>query len=131
AGALVGTTLQVRTIQEVDQAHFTHGTVDCIDLGLIPADLPFGVLSARCGDAAYRYIERTVTLATQGKIDAICTAPLNKEALHAGGHRYPGHTEILAELTNTPEVSMMLTARSLRVIHVTTHIGLLDAVARI
>jgi len=67
----------------------------------------------------------------EGRVDAICTAPLNKEALHAGGHKYPGHTELLAHLTGTPEVSMMLSAPSLRVIHVTTHIGLIDAIARI
>ena len=65
------------------------------------------------------------------KLRAICTAPLNKEALHAGGHIYPGHTELLAALTGTPEVSMMLTAPNLRVIHVTTHMGLLDAIDRI
>jgi len=64
-------------------------------------------------------------------VDAICTAPLNKEALHAGGHFYPGHTEILAALTGTPEVSMMLMTPKLRVIHVTTHIGLIDAIAKI
>ena len=66
-----------------------------------------------------------------GRVQAICTAPLNKEALHAAGHRYPGHTELLATLTDTPEVSMMLSAPKLRVVHVTTHVGLLDAVARI
>jgi 4-hydroxythreonine-4-phosphate dehydrogenase len=64
-------------------------------------------------------------------VDAICTAPLNKEALHAGGHDFPGHTELLAHLTGTPEVSMMLTAPGLRVIHCTTHVGLIDAIARI
>jgi len=51
--------------------------------------------------------------------------------LHAAGHKYPGHTELLAALTRTPEVSMMLVAPRLRVIHVTTHIGLLDAIERI
>jgi 4-hydroxythreonine-4-phosphate dehydrogenase len=56
---------------------------------------------------------------------------LNKEALHAGGHIFPGHTEMLAHLTGIPEVSMMLVAPRLRVIHVTTHIGLIDAIARI
>jgi 4-hydroxythreonine-4-phosphate dehydrogenase len=64
-------------------------------------------------------------------VHAICTAPLNKEALHAGGHVFPGHTEILAHLTGTPEVSMMLMTPKLRVIHVTTHIGLIDAIATI
>ena len=98
---------------------------------LIPDDLPFGQLSAVAGDAAYRYIERAVALAMAGSVDAICTAPLNKEALRAGGHDFPGHTELLAHLTGTPEVSMMLSAPGLRVIHCTTHIGLIDAIARI
>jgi 4-hydroxythreonine-4-phosphate dehydrogenase len=83
------------------------------------------------GDAAYQYIKKAVELAVAGKVGAICTAPLNKEALHAGGHIYPGHTELLADLCGVPEVSMMLTAPNLRVIHVTVHIGLLDAIARI
>ena len=112
-------------------AAFACGTIDCIDVGLIPEDLPFGQLSARAGEAAFRYVERAVALAAAGEVDAICTAPLNKEALHAAGHRYPGHTELLAALTGTPEVSMMLTAPGLRVIHCTTHIGLIDAIARI
>jgi 4-hydroxythreonine-4-phosphate dehydrogenase len=64
-------------------------------------------------------------------VQAICTAPLNKEALHAGGHVFPGHTELLAALTDTPEVSMMLSTPKVKVIHVTTHIGLIDAVERI
>jgi 4-hydroxythreonine-4-phosphate dehydrogenase len=63
--------------------------------------------------------------------DAICTAPLNKEALHMAGHIFPGHTEMLAHLTGTKEVSMLLVAPKLRVIHVTTHIGLIDAIAAI
>ena len=131
AGALVGSTLAVRGIAAPQEARFAHGTVECIDLGLIPQDLAFGRLSAVAGDAAFRYIERAVQLARAGALDAICTAPLNKEAMHAGGHKYPGHTELLAELTGTPEVSMLLMAPRLRVIHVTTHIGLLDAVAKI
>src|SRR5699024_1730485 len=60
-------------------------------------------------------------------IDAICTATLNKEALHKGGHMYPGHTEILAELTGTKDFSMMLSSPKLKVIHVTTHVGIIDA----
>jgi 4-hydroxythreonine-4-phosphate dehydrogenase len=131
AASLVGSTLQVRVVDGPAGAAFGFGCVDCVDFALIPPGLPFGRLSSLCGHAAYCYIERAVRLAQAGEIDAICTAPLNKEALHAGGHRYPGHTEMLADLTGTPEVSMMLVAPGLRVIHVTTHIGLIDAVARI
>ena len=107
------------------------GAIACIDLGGIDADLPFGELSAQAGDGAYRAIERAVALAQAGEVDAICTAPLNKEALHLAGHRYPGHTELLAELTGVADYAMMLTTPKLRVIHVTTHVGLIDAVAAI
>ena len=131
AGALVGSTLTVRSISDNAEARYAFGTVDCIDLKLIPADLPWGRLSPVAGDAAFQYIKVATELAVAGKVGAICTAPLNKEALHAGGHKYPGHTEILAALTHTPEVSMMLTAPNLRVIHVTTHIGLMDAIRKI
>jgi 4-hydroxythreonine-4-phosphate dehydrogenase len=131
AGVMVGAALPVRIVDSPVQAEFKHGVVDCIDLGLIPAELPFGILSAVAGDGAYRYIAKAVELAQAEQVDAICTAPLNKEALHAAGHKFPGHTEMLAHLTSTPEVSMMLTAPGLRVIHVTTHIGLLDAISRI
>ncbi len=131
AGRITGSTLQVRRIRTPAEARYVHGTVDCIDLDLVPADLPFGQLSGIAGHAAFEYVVRAVALANTGALAAICTAPLNKEALHAAGHGYPGHTELLAELTGTPEVSMLLMAPRLRVIHVTTHVGLIDAVARI
>jgi len=133
AGRIVGSLLLVRVIHpaEIETAIFENDTVNCIDLGLIPPDLPWGRLSAIAGAAAFRYVEAATKLAMAGRIDAICTAPLNKEALHAGGYLYPGHTEMLAALTGVDEVSMMLTAPNLRVIHVTTHIGLIDAIARI
>jgi len=131
AGAIARLPLAVRAVAGPEQARFEHGTVDCVDLALVPEDLPFGELSPVAGEAAYRFIERAVALVKENRIDAICTAPLNKEALNAAGHRYPGHTELLADLTGTKEVSLMLLAPNLRVIHVTTHIGLLDAVERI
>ncbi|HKT64140.1 4-hydroxythreonine-4-phosphate dehydrogenase PdxA [Burkholderia sp. 22313] len=131
AGRRAGVDLEVRTVSRPADGAFRLGVVDCIDLALIPADLPYGKLSAIAGDAAYQYIARTVELTSNGELDAICTAPLNKEALHAGGHIFPGHTEMLAHLTGIDEVSMMLVAPNLRVIHVTTHIGLLDAIRKI
>ncbi|MNE13559.1 4-hydroxythreonine-4-phosphate dehydrogenase 2 [compost metagenome] len=128
---IVQAKVEIRRIQTPAEARYEQGVIDCIDLDVIPADLPFGVLSAIAGDAAYRFIARAVELAKAGQIDAICTAPLNKEALHAGGHKYPGHTELLAHLTDVDEVSMMLVAPQLRVIHVTTHIGIIDAIRKI
>ena len=133
AARISGQRISIRTIAAPKEASPSPSTetIDCIDLALLPDSLPFGQLSAAAGNAAFRYLERAVALAAAGDIDAICTAPINKAALHLAGHRYPGHTEILAELTGTPEVSMMLATPSLRVIHCTTHIGLLDAIDRI
>jgi 4-hydroxythreonine-4-phosphate dehydrogenase len=131
AAELCNLPMAVNRVASARAAQYRRAAIDCIDLGLIPDDLPFGALSALAGNAAFRYIERAVALAQSGEADAICTAPINKEALHAAGHHYPGHTEILAALTGTLEVSMMLRAPKLRVIHCTTHIGLLDAIERI
>ncbi len=128
AGAIVGSTLAISPIQVADDARYVPGMVDCLDLAVVPEDAPFGRLSAACGEAAYRFIERAVALALAGDVDALCTAPINKEALNAAGHRFPGHTELLAQLTGAAEVSLMLMAPGLRVIHVTAHIGLLDAI---
>ncbi|MDC5696816.1 4-hydroxythreonine-4-phosphate dehydrogenase PdxA [Intrasporangium calvum] len=123
--------VDIAVVEGPEGAAFEHGRIDCVDLDCVPKDLPFGAVSAIAGDAAYRFIERAVELAVGGRVGAICTAPLNKEALHAGGHVFPGHTELLAHLTGTEEVSMLLNAPGLRVIHVTTHIGLIDMVRKI
>jgi len=133
AGKITGSHLKVNgfDVEGLGKASYLPGTVDCVDLKLIPTDLPWGKISAVAGDAAFRYMEVAAQLAMSGKVDAICTAPLNKEALHAGGHKYPGHTEMLAALTGTQEVSMMLTTPKMRVLHVTTHVGLLDAIKKI
>ncbi|MFL5313268.1 MAG: 4-hydroxythreonine-4-phosphate dehydrogenase PdxA [Myxococcales bacterium] len=131
AGEIVGSKLALRPIQKPEEAAFRRGEVEVVDLPIVPDDLPFGKLSAVAGDAAFKFIQRAVELAMAGRIDGICTAPLNKEALHAGGHKYPGHTELLAKLAGIEEVSMMLSTPKMRVIHVTTHIGLLDAIEKI
>ncbi|SDS38966.1 4-hydroxythreonine-4-phosphate dehydrogenase PdxA [Jiangella sp. DSM 45060] len=131
AARITGVEVEVRAIGGPEDAAFEPGTIDVIDLGLLPDDLPYGVLSAVAGDAAYQYVKVASELAVAGRVQAICTAPLNKEALHAGGHPYPGHTELLAELCGVDEVSMMLSTPTVKVIHVTTHIGLVDAIERI
>ncbi|MEF2243788.1 4-hydroxythreonine-4-phosphate dehydrogenase PdxA [Paenibacillus sp. IITD108] len=128
---IVNSALKVHAIQDPSEAKYEYGVIDVIDLNLLPADLPFGVVSASAGDAAFQYLAKAIALAKDKQIDSICTAPLNKEALHLGGHLYPGHTEILAELTETKDFSMMLTTPNLRVIHLTTHMGLIAAIESI
>jgi 4-hydroxythreonine-4-phosphate dehydrogenase len=131
AAEIVGTEADIVAVESVADAKQVPGRINVIDLGLLPDDLPWGELSAVAGNAAYEYIRVASELAVRGEVQAICTAPLNKEALHAAGHIYPGHTELLAHLTGAEEVSMMLSTPKMKVIHVTTHIGLIDAVDRI
>jgi 4-hydroxythreonine-4-phosphate dehydrogenase len=130
AGRLLGLPLRANVIDEPEEAGFEPGAVDVISETDLPADLPFGGLDARAGDAAFRYVERATRLAGAGRVAALATAPLNKEAMHLAGHQYPGHTEILAELTGTKNYAMMLVTDELKVIHVSTHVSLREAIER-
>ncbi len=85
------------------------GQILCFNpAGSAVVDAPAGQVSAAAGDAAFRYLIRAIHLAKSGVVDAIATAPLNKSALHAAGHNFPGHTEILAQECGVDEFAMML-----------------------
>lgn len=92
----------------------------------LPDDLPMGRIDARAGQAAYAALCSAIDDAMLGKVSAIVTAPLNKEAMHAAGLDFPGHTEILALRSETPYVAMMLINDQLRVILATIHIALAE-----
>jgi 4-hydroxythreonine-4-phosphate dehydrogenase len=87
-----------------------------------------GELSAAGGRAAVAAIRRAVELIQAGEYDALVTAPINKEALRLGGFHWPGHTEMLAELTGTQDVRMLLVTERLKVVHVSTHRSLRSAI---
>jgi len=87
-----------------------------------------GQLSAQAGRAAVAAIERAVAMVGAGDADALVTAPINKEAMRLAGYRWPGHTELLADLCHVAEVRMMLVNEKLRVAHVTTHRSLRSAI---
>lgn len=101
-----------------------------VDIGYEGAPLPWGQLSPVAGDAAFRFIERAVRDAEAGRIGCIVTAPINKEALNAAGHHYDGHTGMLRELTGSKGAWMLLASDRLKVIHVSTHVSLADAIRR-
>lgn len=85
-----------------------------------------GEAAAETGAASVSFITKAVRLAEQGTVDAMVTAPINKEAMHLGGFKYPGHTELLADLTNSTEVGMMILGGPLKIMFVTTHVALRD-----
>ena len=127
---LLGLSLEMNVVEDPADGRYEPGIINLIPASGLPGDLPFGELDARAGRAAYDYVERATRLAVEGKVDAVCTAPLNKEAMRLAGIEYPGHTEILAGLTGTKDYAMMLVAPDLRVIHVSTHVPLREAVKR-
>jgi 4-phospho-D-threonate 3-dehydrogenase / 4-phospho-D-erythronate 3-dehydrogenase len=90
----------------------------------------FGVLSPRCGEAAYQYICTAVELAQGDRAPVIVTAPINKEALNAAGHHFDGHTGLLAHLTGSRSSWMLLASERLNVVHVSTHVSLSTAIER-
>jgi 4-hydroxythreonine-4-phosphate dehydrogenase len=97
----------------------------------LPADLPAGQVDARAGAAAHAAIVRASHDAIAGRVRAVVTAPIHKEAIAAAGVRHPGHTEILAELAGVTDVRMMLANDELRTILVTIHVPLRTAIEAI
>lgn len=102
-----------------------------IDLGNVPEDLRWGAIRAEAGRAAGQYVERAVAEAIAGRVDALATAPLHKEALWAGGYPQPGHTELLGALTGVADPLTMFQVRGLRIFFLTRHHSLREAIARI
>jgi len=98
--------------------------VTVVNIGLADPAIPFGQLSAQSGECAYRCVLKAIDLAMAGTVDAVVTAPINKESLQLAGYMYPGHTELLAERTGADDTVMMLAAGGMRALHVTTHIPL-------
>ena len=95
------------------------------------SDVPMGMVDARSGAAAAEAVIVATKLALDGRVAAIVTAPINKAAINAAGYNYAGHTELLADLTDSPGARMLLVAPGLRVIHNSTHVSLREAIDRV
>lgn len=132
AAAWTGLDLRFEQVTDPTSAHYAPGTISVLDLANAdPASIPPGKVSAAAGRAAVEYVFAACDLALAGQVDAVVTAPLNKEAMHLAGFRYPGHTELLAERTHAQRISMLLVGPKLRVVHVSTHVSLAEAIRRV
>jgi len=121
------TNLSIHRIERVAEARFQYGVADVIDLHNINMnELKLGVPQVMAGKASYEYIERAIQLALRREIHAMVTAPISKEAMNKAGYHYPGHTELIAELTNSPEFGMMYVTPTLNVVLATIHVALSD-----
>jgi len=124
----LGLSVRLREIVAPREATPSKDVMCVIPASALPQDLALGRVDARAGQAAYRYIARAVELAMSGEVAAIATAPINKEALKVAGIEYSGHTEILAALTGTRDFAMMLFNDELKVVLVTVHVSLRQAI---
>ena len=118
----------VRAIREPSQATNDPATLEVVQTGPSLAHVPPGEIHPDAGEGAYRFVVAACDLARAGKVSGIVTAPLNKAALHAAGHEYPGHTELLAERFGVEEYSLVLSAGDLYFFHLTTHVPLRRAI---
>lgn len=121
--------LKVRTIQNVEDAKFEPNTINVLDVypEFDIQNLKYGQVQAESGKLAGLSIKKAIELALEKQVDAVVTAPINKESFALGGFAYPGHTEMFADLTNTKNYSMILMHGNLRVAHVTTHVSMRQA----
>jgi 4-hydroxythreonine-4-phosphate dehydrogenase len=119
------------TIPDVTEAGTAWPALSALQAGPEGEPILPGQLSADGGRLAFQAVERGVHLAQVGRVGGIVTAPLNKEALNKAGYHFPGHTEMLAELTGVKGSCMMLAHRNMRVSHLTTHIALEEVPKRV
>jgi 4-hydroxythreonine-4-phosphate dehydrogenase len=132
AAAWLGCVAPVEMVASPAEGSYQAGVVTLLDLANAePGACPPGEISATAGRAAVEYVFLGCDLAMAGAVDAIVTAPLNKAAMHLAGFAYAGHTELLTERTGADKVSMLLVGPSLRVVHISTHVALTEAIRRV
>ncbi len=85
-----------------------------------------GTVDKACGEAAFQYVMHSIDAALAGQVDAVCTGPLNKEAMQQAGHDFPGHSEIFAQRMGVDRWCMMLTSEVMTCSFVTVHVGYRD-----
>lgn len=129
--ALCGLDLKVRVIDNPADGKFVHGVIDVYDMSNIDmSKFEFNKVAEMTGKASFEYVAKVIELAMDKKIDATVTGPISKEAIQLAGFKYAGHTEIYGELTGTEDYAMMLADGNFRVIHVSTHVSLSEAIRR-
>jgi len=132
AAGWLGCTPVFEEVEQAEEGVYAPGEISLLDLhNADPLACPPGRISAAAGRAAVEYVCRACDLALEGGVEAVVTAPLNKEAMNLAGFAYAGHTELLASRTGAAKVSMLLTGPQLRVVHVSTHVSLAEAIRRV
>lgn len=115
----------IKIINKPSEATFEFGYINIVNIDNVEEDqLKLGHVQKMCGKASVEYIQTAVRMAQAGEIMGMVTAPISKEAMHLADYKYNGHTELLAELTQTKKFAMLLTGGTLKVILLTRHLPL-------
>ena len=128
AAHMVGSQKKIRALKSISDARFADGTIEVLrtsDLDTLP---PIGEVNADSGQAAFDAIKKSIECALAGKVLAIVTAPIHKEALSVASINYSGHTEMLADFSGAEKVAMLLGNDEIRTVLVTIHCSLRDAI---
>ncbi len=127
---LVGADVAIRVVDDLN-CDFPSDVINVYETCSFSSLPQYGKVQAGCGSAAFNAVVEAVQYAQAGKVAAVVTAPINKAALAAAGIGYPGHTEILQHYGKVDHCAMMLVSDKLRVVLVTVHCSLQDAILRI
>jgi 4-phospho-D-threonate 3-dehydrogenase / 4-phospho-D-erythronate 3-dehydrogenase len=129
---LCGFKLKVNCIESPSDGKYEYGIVDVLDMKNIDMNsFAFNTVTTMTGKASFEYVAKVIELAMNNSIDATITGPIHKEAIQKAGFNYAGHTEIYGDLTGTKDYAMMLADGEFRVVHVSTHVSLLNAIKRV
>ena len=129
--SICGLNLKVNVVAAPADGVYRFGTIDVLDMKNVDESFQFNTISAMTGKASFEYVAKVIELAKARLIDATITGPIHKEAIQMAGFNFAGHTEIYGALTNTKDYTMMLADGNFRVVHVSTHVALSEAIKRV
>lgn len=127
----MGLGLKINVVSAPGSGKYEHGTLDVYDMANVDmAAFAYNKVAKMTGKASFEYVAKVIELALDNQINATVTGPIHKEAINLAGFHYAGHTEIYGDLTKTKDYTMMLAEGNFRVVHVSTHVSLLEAIRR-
>jgi len=128
AAGVLGKTLQYHLISDPSEATYEKGVIDIIETGDYDVDaVRWGEVGQVAGQMSLDWIMKSIELGMAGKVDAVSTAPIHKQAIKLAGCKHPGHTEIYQDVTHSPYALTMFSCHKLKVFFVSRHMSVIDA----
>lgn len=125
---IIGSQCRIHRVNSIDKACFAPSIINVFQTSNLASLPDFGKVHASSGKAAFEAVSRAIAGALEGDVAGLVTAPIHKEAFACAGITYPGHTEMLADLSGSERVAMLLGNDEIRIVLVTIHCSLLHAI---